>query len=234
VPRGGTSPPWGRGRGLAGFWRGPGWQELSGTRARYRVFNPTQARQRLQSDPAAPELTADGYIALTEACLGHERFGQLPLLSSALAIGERTWIRRLAALIPESRRTVCNLAPQLLPIPADNLATLCVSRDSHRYYIASFIRHFAHGGQRRRGMVRTQVYLTATEKSHLGRLSERTGKSQSEIIRQAIDLFAERYVPHDRRVCLRKARGMWKGRSDLPDLRTLREEFDRSREAGDV
>ena len=83
-------------------------------------------------------------------------------------------------------------------------------------------------------MVRTQIYLTEAEKSHLGRLSERTGKSQSEIIRQAIDLFAKRYVPHDRRVCLRKARGMWRGRSDLPDVRTLREEFDRSFGAGDI
>ena len=83
-------------------------------------------------------------------------------------------------------------------------------------------------------MVRTQIYLTEKEKSHLGRLSKRTGKSQSEIIRQAIDLFAERYVSQDRRVCLRKARGMWKDRLDLPDLRTLREESDRPFDAGDV
>ena len=83
-------------------------------------------------------------------------------------------------------------------------------------------------------MVRTQVYLTEKEKFHLGRLSKRTGKSQSEIIRQAIDQFAERYVPQDRRLCLRKARGMWRDRSDLPDLRTLREGFDRSFEAGAV
>lgn len=83
-------------------------------------------------------------------------------------------------------------------------------------------------------MIRTQIYLTETEKSHLGRLSKRTGKSQSEIIRQAIDLYAERYVPEDRRVCLREARGMWRDRADVPDLRALREESDRSFEGGDV
>lgn len=77
-------------------------------------------------------------------------------------------------------------------------------------------------------MVRTQIYLTETEKAQLGRLSKWTGTSQSEIIRQAIDLFVERSVSHDRRACLREARGMWRDRSDLPDVRTLREEFDRS------
>ncbi len=83
-------------------------------------------------------------------------------------------------------------------------------------------------------MVRTQVYLTETEKSDLGRLSKQTGKSQSAIIRQAIDLFAERYVSQDRRTCLRKARGMWRDRPDIPDLRALRNEFDRSFGEGDV
>jgi Arc/MetJ-type ribon-helix-helix transcriptional regulator len=82
-------------------------------------------------------------------------------------------------------------------------------------------------------MVRTQIYLTETEKSHLSRLSKQTGRSQSDIIRQAIDLFAKRYAPQDRRERLRKARGMWRDRSDLPDLRTLREEFDRSFETGE-
>jgi hypothetical protein len=130
-------------------WRDTGWQELSGTRRRWRVLNPVQARQHLLGDSASPESSADRYITLTETCLRQERFGLLPRLSSALAIGERAWIRRLAALIPESRRTVRNLAPELLPIPADNLAMLCVSQASRRYYIASFIRHFGHRGKPR-------------------------------------------------------------------------------------
>jgi len=77
-------------------------------------------------------------------------------------------------------------------------------------------------------MVRTQIYLTESEKATVSRLSKQTGRSQSEIIRQAIDWFGERFPSQDRKACLRKARGMWKGRSDLPDVRALRSEFDRS------
>ena len=83
-------------------------------------------------------------------------------------------------------------------------------------------------------MVRIQIYLTETEKAHLSRLSKRAGRSQSAIIRQAIDLFAASCVPQDRRECLRKARGMWRDRSDLPDLRALREESDRSFETDEA
>ncbi len=82
-------------------------------------------------------------------------------------------------------------------------------------------------------MIRTQIYLSEAAKSHLRRLTKRTGKSQSEIIRQAIDLFAARYEPLDRRGRLRKACGMWRDRSDVPDVRALRDGFDRTFETGE-
>ena len=76
-------------------------------------------------------------------------------------------------------------------------------------------------------MIRTQVYLSEREKAQLKELSRQTQKSQSEIIRDAIDLLAGRAEMQGRAACLRQARGIWRDRSDLPDLRTLRHEADR-------
>jgi hypothetical protein len=77
-------------------------------------------------------------------------------------------------------------------------------------------------------MIRTQIYLTEEERASLRRASRQTGKSQSELIRQAIDWFVERFVQRDRLTCLRQARGIWEGRTDIPELRQLRRESDRS------
>ena len=75
-------------------------------------------------------------------------------------------------------------------------------------------------------MVRTQVYLTEQERKALQRLSQETGKSQSELIRAAIDRFAQHHLQTDRKTLLQSARGMWKERKDL-SLEALRREWDR-------
>lgn len=53
-----------------------------------------------------------------------------------------------------------------------------------------------------------------------------TGKTQSELTREAVDGFIARYVEGNRLQLLRGTRGMWKDRDDLPDFEALREEFD--------
>jgi Arc/MetJ-type ribon-helix-helix transcriptional regulator len=75
-------------------------------------------------------------------------------------------------------------------------------------------------------MIRTQIYLTKTEHTILRTLSTQTGRSQSELIRAAIDEMIERTQTTKRSQLLRIGRGLWKDREDLPDFVALREELD--------
>ncbi|MDP6547123.1 MAG: ribbon-helix-helix domain-containing protein [Phycisphaerae bacterium] len=76
-------------------------------------------------------------------------------------------------------------------------------------------------------MVRTQVYLTEREREELAALSEATGKTQSELIRQAVDSLIEQSAAKRRDAVLRRAAGMWKDRDDLSDFTAVRVEWDR-------
>ena len=77
-------------------------------------------------------------------------------------------------------------------------------------------------------MVRTQIYLTEQERSNLLALSESSGKSQSELIREAIDRFLAQFDDTWRQAVLKNAAGMWKDREDLPDFNALRRTMDRT------
>jgi Arc/MetJ-type ribon-helix-helix transcriptional regulator len=76
-------------------------------------------------------------------------------------------------------------------------------------------------------MVRTQIYLSETQKRALEQLAVATGQRQSELIRAAIDRFlAERH----RRNWLKSLEpmfGMWADRPEMDDfVRGLRRETD--------
>ena len=58
-------------------------------------------------------------------------------------------------------------------------------------------------------MLRTQIYLSDAERQGLQSLALRSGRSQSVLIREAIDSFLERHQPHARLARLRQARGLW-------------------------
>lgn len=88
-------------------------------------------------------------------------------------------------------------------------------------------------GAGRRTVERTQIYLTDKEKKALRSIARRLGKTQSEVIRAAVDRFIERESMGGTIDLLRSGRGLWKDRRDLPDFEMLRRELDRTSAVGD-
>jgi hypothetical protein len=76
-------------------------------------------------------------------------------------------------------------------------------------------------------MHRTQIYLTDEERKALRVIARRLRKTQSQVIRTAVDRFIERHIGPQRLESLRHARGLWKDRRDLPDFTKIRRELDR-------
>ena len=77
-------------------------------------------------------------------------------------------------------------------------------------------------------MERTQIYLTEKERKALRTIARRLGKTQSEIIRTAVDRLIDRDGIGNRLDLLRSGRGIWKDRADLPDFAVVRRELDRT------
>ena len=75
-------------------------------------------------------------------------------------------------------------------------------------------------------MIRTQIYLTEEEHSGICELARSTNRRQSELIRQAIDEYLTLKKPEDKLSKIRRAKGIWKNRTDL-DLSEIRAGFDR-------
>lgn len=78
-------------------------------------------------------------------------------------------------------------------------------------------------------MIRSQIYLTQHERKFLSLFSMETGRSQSELIREALDQFIENCMARKKnaQAMLSASKGLWKDRDDLPDISKLRKEFDR-------
>jgi Arc/MetJ-type ribon-helix-helix transcriptional regulator len=77
-------------------------------------------------------------------------------------------------------------------------------------------------------MVRTQIYLTERQRDELAAIAKTAGKKQSELIREAVDRLIEEEGRGKRETVLRQAAGIWKERTDLPDFRAIRAEWDRN------
>ena len=76
-------------------------------------------------------------------------------------------------------------------------------------------------------MITTQIKLTEEEDRALETISQHTGKTRVELLREALDQFIAQFQNGDRLLLLQSAKGMWKDRDDLPALEQLRSEWDR-------
>ena len=77
-------------------------------------------------------------------------------------------------------------------------------------------------------MVRTQIYLTERQRDELAAIAKSAGKKQSELIREAVDRLIDHASRSRREAVLREAAGIWKDRTDLPDFKATRAEWDRN------
>ena len=77
-------------------------------------------------------------------------------------------------------------------------------------------------------MVRTQIYLTERQRDELAAIARAVGKKQSELIREAVDRLIDHASGSRREAVLREATGIWKDRTDLPDFKATRTEWDRN------
>jgi len=77
-------------------------------------------------------------------------------------------------------------------------------------------------------MVRTQIYLTESQREELAAIAKTAGKKQSELIREAVDRLIDQEGRSRREAVLHEAAGIWKDRTDLPDFKATRAEWDRN------
>jgi len=76
-------------------------------------------------------------------------------------------------------------------------------------------------------MLEKDFTLTEKQRRDLQEIPDRTGKSETDLIREAVDQFITRSQVSNRRDLLQKGRGIWKDRQDIPSLENLRREWDR-------
>jgi hypothetical protein len=76
-------------------------------------------------------------------------------------------------------------------------------------------------------MTGNHVFLTDSELQMLHSMSQSTGKTENELLHEALDLLKVQVDLESRRSLLGVARGIWRDRDDLPSLSDLRNEMNR-------
>jgi len=77
-------------------------------------------------------------------------------------------------------------------------------------------------------MPTAQVTLSEQEGTTLRWIAQQTGKTEDELIHEAIEQFLGEIRKAHRRALLEQARGMWQDHVDLPDFAAVHAELDRT------
>lgn len=75
-------------------------------------------------------------------------------------------------------------------------------------------------------MADIEVNLTEKEQRALQEIALRTGKTEGELIHDAVDKIIKQGLPSGNSGMF-QARGIWRDRDDLPDFGNIRREWDR-------
>ena len=73
-------------------------------------------------------------------------------------------------------------------------------------------------------MANATITITEEQKNILHTLAEQTGKSEEELVQEAVELLVRQFRQTRRQELIQQAFGMWRDRMDLPDLAELRRE----------
>jgi predicted transcriptional regulator len=77
-------------------------------------------------------------------------------------------------------------------------------------------------------MVQTSIQISENVDGILATLSKQSGKAKEELIREAIEEYIGQVtISEDVLTLRRRARGIWKDRTDLPDFDAIRRSMDR-------
>ena len=76
-------------------------------------------------------------------------------------------------------------------------------------------------------MIETTITMSESIQQSLGEIARTTGKSEQQLIAEALTELIQNHRATNRLALMRKARGMWANREDIPKLEELRRESDR-------
>jgi hypothetical protein len=71
-------------------------------------------------------------------------------------------------------------------------------------------------------MQSNQLALSPADSEAVRQLAQRTGKTEAEILHEAVEKLMQQASTDSRLAALRQARGMWQSRIDLPDFSQIR------------
>jgi len=76
-------------------------------------------------------------------------------------------------------------------------------------------------------MFEMAIELSDQEREALSEVARLTGKSEDQLVREALNQLVATFRNGDHLASMRKGKGIWKDRTDLPALEDLRQESNR-------